>query len=34
MSCHLAVWEGDRPANDVAAAAEFERLYDSYIESG
>jgi hypothetical protein len=28
----LAVWEGDRPANDVAAAAEFERLYDRYIE--
>jgi hypothetical protein len=29
----LAVWEGDRPANDVAAAAEFERLYDVYIDS-
>jgi hypothetical protein len=27
------VWEGDRPANDVAPAAEFERLYDRYIES-
>src|SRR5215831_3600928 len=33
MSYDLAVWEGDRPANDVAAAAEFERLYDRYIES-
>jgi hypothetical protein len=33
MSYDLAVWEGDRPADDVAAAAEFQRLYDRYIES-
>ena len=33
MSYDLAVWEGDRPADDVAAAAEFERLYDRYIAS-
>lgn len=33
MSYDLAVWEGDRPANDRAAAAEFEALYDRYIES-
>jgi hypothetical protein len=33
MSYDLAVWEGDRPANDVAAAAEFEFLYGRYIES-
>ena len=29
----LAVWEGDRPANDSAAAAEFEALYERYIGS-
>jgi hypothetical protein len=33
VSFDLAVWEGDRPANDFAAAAEFKRLYDLYIES-
>ncbi|MEV4641459.1 hypothetical protein AB0J80_29355 [Actinoplanes sp. NPDC049548] len=33
MSYDLAVWEGDRPANDIAAHAEFERLYEHYIES-
>lgn len=33
MSYDLAVWEGERPANDVAAAAEFERLYGRYIAS-
>lgn len=33
MSYDLAVWEGDRPANDFAAAAEFERLYDRYVGS-
>ncbi|GAA3291088.1 hypothetical protein GCM10020218_063160 [Dactylosporangium vinaceum] len=32
MSYDLAVWEGDRPAGDAAAAAEFERLYHRYIE--
>jgi hypothetical protein len=34
VSFDLAVWEGDRPANDFAAAAEFKRLYDQYTESG
>jgi len=33
MSYNLAVWEGARPVNDVAAAAEFERLSGHYIES-
>jgi hypothetical protein len=33
MSYALAVWEGDRPANDVDAAREFELLYGRYIES-
>jgi hypothetical protein len=33
MSYDLAVWEGERPANDLTAAAEFERLYDRYIDS-
>lgn len=33
MSYDLAVWEGDRPANDFAAGAEFERLYDRYMGS-
>jgi hypothetical protein len=27
------VWEGDRPANDAAALAEFERLWAHYFES-
>ena len=34
MSYDLAVWEGDRPADDAAAAAEFERLYNRYVDSG
>lgn len=33
MSYDLAVWEGDRPANDFAARAEFQRLYDQYMGS-
>ncbi|GIF72527.1 hypothetical protein [Asanoa siamensis] len=33
MSYDLAVWEGDRPANDGAAAAEFRRLCDRYLGS-
>jgi hypothetical protein len=33
MSYDLAVWEGDRPADDVAAASDFECLYDRYIAS-
>ncbi|WP_063763923.1 hypothetical protein [Actinoplanes subtropicus] len=33
MSYDLAVWEGDRPANDAAAAAEFEALYARFVES-
>ncbi|MEV4705282.1 hypothetical protein [Actinoplanes sp. NPDC049316] len=34
MSYDLAVWEGDRPANDVTAAAQFEVLFDRFLESG
>jgi hypothetical protein len=33
VSYDLAVWEGDRPANDLAARAEFQRLYDRYMGS-
>jgi hypothetical protein len=33
MSYDLAVWEGERPANDLAAAEEFQHLYDRYIDS-
>jgi hypothetical protein len=33
MSYDLTVWEGDRPANDVAAAAELELLDGRYVES-
>jgi hypothetical protein len=33
MSYDLAVWEGDRPADDAAAPREFRRLYDRYIGS-
>jgi hypothetical protein len=33
VSYDLAVWEGDRPANDFAARAEFERLFDRYMGS-
>ncbi|MFE2229937.1 hypothetical protein [Streptomyces kronopolitis] len=31
MSYDLAVWEGDRPADDAAAALCFTDLYDRYI---
>ncbi|GAA3923111.1 hypothetical protein [Actinoplanes auranticolor] len=33
MSYDLAVWDGDRPADDLAAAAEFKQLYDRYVGS-
>jgi hypothetical protein len=33
VSYDLAVWEGTRPADDHAAALEFQRLYDRYLES-
>jgi hypothetical protein len=33
MSYDLAVWEGDRPTNDAAAAAEFDALYARFVES-
>ena len=33
MSYDLAVWEGDRPANDAAAATEFQALYARFVES-
>jgi hypothetical protein len=32
MSYDLAVWEGERPANDFAGRAEFERLYEQYMD--
>ncbi|MER5563874.1 hypothetical protein ABT071_35390 [Streptomyces sp. NPDC002506] len=31
MSYDLAVWEGERPANDAAAAQHFSDLYDRYM---
>ena len=34
MSYDLAVWEGDRPANDATATAEFQSLYERYVEPG
>ncbi|WP_189083176.1 hypothetical protein [Mangrovihabitans endophyticus] len=33
MSYDMPVWEGDRPANDAAAVAEFEALYARFVES-
>jgi len=33
MSYDLAVWEGDRPADDAAARQEYLHLYDRYIDS-
>lgn len=33
MSYDLAVWEGDRPADDETASQEYRRLYDRYIGS-
>ena len=33
MSYDLVVWQGARPSDDRAAAAEFQRLYDHYIAS-
>lgn len=32
MSYDLAVWEGEPPADDAAAGAEFKRLYRLYVE--
>jgi len=34
MSYDLAVWEGEPPANDLAAAAEFELLHARYMGAG
>ncbi|MFE5941848.1 hypothetical protein [Streptomyces sp. NPDC056480] len=34
MSYDLAVWEGDRPANDKTAGLVFDDLYHRYIGSG
>ena len=34
MSYDLAVWEGERPADDAAAGREFERLYAHYVGGG
>jgi hypothetical protein len=33
MSYDLAVWEGDRPADDAAAREEYFRLYEQYVAS-
>ena len=33
MSYDLAIWEGDRPADNAAAGQEYRRLYDRYIGS-
>lgn len=33
MSYDLAVWEGNRPADDAAARAEYRHLYDRYLRS-
>lgn len=33
MSYGLAVWEGERPADDAAAAPCFTDLYDKYIDT-
>ncbi|GIF51117.1 hypothetical protein DFJ67_0286 [Asanoa ferruginea] len=33
MTYDLAVWEGERPADDVAASEAFEALYKTYIDS-
>ena len=33
MSYDLAVWKGDRPADDVAAREQYLHLYDRYIRS-
>ncbi|MEU2308739.1 hypothetical protein [Streptomyces misionensis] len=33
MSFDLAVWEGDRPADDKTAGRVFSELYDRYIDS-
>ncbi|MGW4030583.1 hypothetical protein ACWEFL_14880 [Streptomyces sp. NPDC004838] len=33
MSYDLAVWEGERPADDAAAAQCFNDLYDTYIDA-
>ncbi|WP_439680966.1 hypothetical protein [Embleya sp. MST-111070] len=32
MSYDLAVWEGERPANDKAAGRVFDDLYERYID--
>jgi hypothetical protein len=34
VSYDLAVWEGDRPADDAEAGDTFERLYDTYVANG
>ena len=33
MSYDLAVWEGDRPADDAAALETFRALYEQHIEA-
>lgn len=33
MSYDLAVWEGERPADDRAAGRAFTALYDRYVDT-
>lgn len=33
VSYDLAVWEGERPADDASARREYRRLYDRYVGS-
>jgi hypothetical protein len=33
MSYDLAVWEGDKPADDATASRHFEDLYDRYVDT-
>ncbi|WP_337999717.1 hypothetical protein [Streptomyces murinus] len=33
MSYDLAVWEGERPADDAAAARRFSDLYDRFVDT-
>ncbi|MEU9605008.1 hypothetical protein [Streptomyces sp. NPDC048057] len=34
MSYDLAVWEGERPADDAAAGRCFDELYEKYVAAG
>jgi hypothetical protein len=34
VSYDLAIWDGDRPADDAAAYEEYEQLRERYMRSG